>query len=302
MLPDRTVSAEGRPIHDMRIANEASPKEQHPPALQPRHRQLARVSLWWQARHPGVKQVCAKRDVSRAFKWHWVKDEDVEEFGASLPGQEVGVEGRVVLINLVLVFGWSGSPGEYMIFAWAAKNEHEFMRPNNPEINGTPHFASKWLMDGGVIIEPLVGLRPWLSAAGLEKAMIRVWGPGAVNGEKREEEGSFDEEQLIWGPHMNFQSQKVCLPEQKCVKAKYLLSLPQLQHGCRKVQLKVAQELRGCAQYWSTAQPAVSAELGTLDRMLVQKDVGSSWVEPRAEGDALEEIWQEWDETLQLFE
>eukprot|EP00969_Alexandrium_andersonii_P176887 7821478-Alexandrium_andersonii.AAC.1 len=74
----------------MRAANADSPKERHPPALPPRHRQLARLSLWWAARHPGVRQLCAKRDVSRAFKWHWARDADVADFGSSLPGQAVG--------------------------------------------------------------------------------------------------------------------------------------------------------------------------------------------------------------------
>ena len=137
MLPDRTVSEEGRPIHDMRLANEDSPKEMHPPALQPRHRQLARLSLWWAARHPGVRQLCAKRDVSRAFKWHWVKDEDVAEFGTSLPGREVGIPGRVIMIHCVLVFGWSGSPGEYMAFAWGAKCDHERHCSPNPGVTTT---------------------------------------------------------------------------------------------------------------------------------------------------------------------
>ena len=59
----------------------------------------------------------AKRDVARAFKWHSVALEDVPEFGATLPGASVGVEGRVILIHAVLVFGWAGSPGEYMSFA-----------------------------------------------------------------------------------------------------------------------------------------------------------------------------------------
>ena len=51
--------------------------------------------------------------------------EDVPEFGTTLPGASVGVEGRVILIHAVLVFGWAGSPGEYMSFAWAAKHQHE---------------------------------------------------------------------------------------------------------------------------------------------------------------------------------
>ena len=86
------------------------------------------------------------------------------EFGTTLPGKPVDVPGRVVLIHGVLVFGWAGSPGEYMAFAWAAKHGHERRRPGEPALNDTVRFASKWLMDDGVVLEPLVGIRPWLSA------------------------------------------------------------------------------------------------------------------------------------------
>ena len=163
MLPDRTISAEGRTIHDMRLQNQDGCKYDHPPALQPRHRQVARLSLWWSARHPKVPQVCAKRDVNRAFKWHHVRDEEAAEFGTSLPGETIGVAGKVLLVYGVMVFGWSGSPGEYMVYAWAAKRHHEAHRPPDPCVNDTVNFSSKWLMDDGVVLEPMVGLRPWLS-------------------------------------------------------------------------------------------------------------------------------------------
>ena len=67
--PDRTVSAEGRPIHDMRVQNSKGSEYNHPPAPQPRHQAVARQSLWWHARRPGIPQRCAKRDVPRAFKY-----------------------------------------------------------------------------------------------------------------------------------------------------------------------------------------------------------------------------------------
>ena len=65
--------------------------------------------------------MCAKRDVNRAFKWHHVKSEDTPEFATSLPGGPLGLRGDVVLIYGVMAFGWTGSPGEYMIYSWAAK-------------------------------------------------------------------------------------------------------------------------------------------------------------------------------------
>ena len=77
--------------------------------------------------------------------------------------------------------------------------------------------------------------------------MVRVWGDQAINPQKKEEEGAFESEQIVWGLQMNFDTLAVRLPEQKCVKAKFLLATPPLQRGCRNIPLKLAQELRGCA-------------------------------------------------------
>eukprot|EP00974_Lingulodinium_polyedra_P111832 10817154-Lingulodinium_polyedra.AAC.1 len=100
MNPDRTLSNEGRVILDMRLPNSQGRKENHPPAAQPRHRQVARKALWWRARHPKVPLVCCKRDVSRAFKWHRLRPEDAAEFAARLSGAGVGLPGRVLCLNL----------------------------------------------------------------------------------------------------------------------------------------------------------------------------------------------------------
>ena len=97
--PDRTISAEGRPINDMRRQNEAGSKFNHPPTPQPRHQSVARQSLCWHARHPGIPQRCAKRDVPRAFKWHFLRPKDVPEFAVRLAG--------LVILSLAMPF-WLG--------------------------------------------------------------------------------------------------------------------------------------------------------------------------------------------------
>ena len=122
-----------------------------------------------------------------------------------------------------------------------------------------------------------------------------------MNASKKDEEGEFREEQLLWGLHMDFGRATVRLPEPKCVKGQYLLALPELQAGCTQVRLKVAQELRGSAQFWSSAQPAISTELAVMDRMLVQDKKGSSWVCPPGGAEALADLWEEWHLTLELF-
>ena len=224
--PDRTISSEGRPINDMRRQNDAGSKFNHPPAPQPRHHAVARQSLWWRARRPGVPQKCAKRDVPRAFKWHFLRAKDVPEFAVKLAG--------LLILSLAMPFGWVGSPGEFVAWSAAARAHHGSFRPADPRFNDVVPFESKWLMDDGVVVEPMVGNRVFDSLAVLDETMQLVWGPEGVNVEKMAEEGEPSTTQLLWGLHMNFDTQEVRLPEPKRIKAKYLLGESALQRGCRR--------------------------------------------------------------------
>jgi len=107
MNPDRTLAPEGRIIHAQGV-NASGSKYHHPPALQPTHRGVARLALWWSARHPKVPLLIAKLDVEGAFKWIWLRPEDVGLFATDLPGEELGFVSFTVL-SLVLTFGWNGS-------------------------------------------------------------------------------------------------------------------------------------------------------------------------------------------------
>ena len=118
-----------------------------------------------------------------------------------------------------------------------------------------------------------------------------------MNLDKLDVEGEFAAEQLIWGLHMSFDTKVVRLSEQKCIKAQYLLAMPELR-GSRKVPLKLAQELRGCAQFWATAQPSLRPELSGLDRLLCS---GTSWAQPKGTPEEKELAWSEWDSTIELM-
>ena len=107
--------------------------------------------------------------------------------------------------------------------------------------------------------------------------MRAVWGGEAINDDKKDEEGILQEKQLIWGIYMDFQNKVASLPELKCIKAQHLLALPELQYGSRQVPKKLVQELRGSAQFWITAQPALGVELPALDKLLGGT---GTWAEP----------------------
>ena len=128
-LPDRTMSEKGRLIWDGTVPNMRCSKGDHPPADQPTHAELAREILWWQARFPGIPVRLAKKDVAEAFRWVPVHEADTSIFGADLEGQRWGVTGAITAIYLVLPFGWTGSPGEWMIWAWLIKDYHAAHRP-----------------------------------------------------------------------------------------------------------------------------------------------------------------------------
>ena len=69
----------------------------------------------------------------------------------------------------------------------AAAKAHLY--PPQPEFNNLVSYDSKWLMDDGVVLEPLVGNRVYHSLACLDRTMVAVWGKEGVNVEKMAEEG-----------------------------------------------------------------------------------------------------------------
>ena len=300
-LPDRSISSEGRPIHAMLVSNAATHKWQHPPAVQPRHRQIARKALWWSARNPGIRCTLAKLDVSRAFKWHDVDPGSCSDFGSALPGEEIGVPGRVKMIYGGLPFGWSGSPGEYMIFALAGRAYHENFKPTNPEVNGPTSFSSEWLMDDSVIVEPLLGVRPWLAVDALGHSIEQIWGEAALNLSKQKVEGTPAPEQIVWGLIMNMDSMTVRLPEPKALKMRYLLALPELQFGSRQIRLKTMRELRGLAQYAAITVPPLKTELSVIDQFLSPLCSDGGFAKPKCAAEDSARTWEALDEVLEVM-
>lgn len=58
-----------------------------------------------------------------------------------------------------MVFGWVWAPGEFVIWATAAQKHHGTFGPCQPAFNDVVLYTSRWLVDDGVVVEPLVGNR-----------------------------------------------------------------------------------------------------------------------------------------------
>lgn len=123
-------------------------------------------------------------------EWVWIRDEDVAEFGSALPGSPIYRAERVISTYSSVVLGWSGAPGEYLVLAWGAQQQRERHAPGRPEVNDVVRFGSKRLMDDGVVLESMAGLRPWLGGDVLQRSMLDNRGPDAIIAGKKEEEGA----------------------------------------------------------------------------------------------------------------
>ena len=63
LLPDRTIATDKSIVHDQRGVNLLTDKELHPPAIQPKREQIARLVLWNKARAPKVPILMSKKDI-----------------------------------------------------------------------------------------------------------------------------------------------------------------------------------------------------------------------------------------------
>ena len=86
----------------------------------------------WKVRFPGVRILLPKKDIKDAFRWIAVNEADACIFGADLDGKEWNIPATVVAIYWVLTFGWTGSPGEWMVWAWLVKSYHAAFKPTDP--------------------------------------------------------------------------------------------------------------------------------------------------------------------------
>ena len=299
MLPDRTLSTKGRVIWDATVVNRTCAKENHPPALQPRHSEMARSILWWKQRFPFARVLLSKKDISDAFKWVPVQLDDTRLFAADLPGKDFGLSTPITVIYNTLTFGWTGAPGEFMLYAWVAKLAHQSHVPEDPLWNDSPPFRSLVLMDDTVQVEPEIGVRPWLSVHAAERCTKATLGPRTINPEKDKIEGALEERKLIWGLMYDTAKGTRSLPAAKLEKASYLLHLPEFDYGCTRVPLKLVQELRGNQQFWLTVLPTMTNFLQASNELLGPPDEGG-FACPRGNAVRQRRSWIRFWEAIEL--
>ncbi len=79
----------------------------------------------------------------------------------------------------------------FLSFAWAVKNTYCSYQPAQAEWHVLIPPRCDFLVDYSILVEPLLGVRPWISMCALEHSAKQVIGPDAINCTKRDEEGRF---------------------------------------------------------------------------------------------------------------
>jgi hypothetical protein len=235
--------------------------------------------IWLRLRFPGLPVLLAKKDIAGAFRLLWIDPEDAELFGADIPWEtrsmnepdqnepssdviEAGIqfwelEQGLTLIYLVASFGFAGSPGEWTPWGRGAEEFHRGHHPANGRRDGSTPFDSRALVDDTVLVEPLMGLRPWVSAMCFEEGARRMMGEEAINAEKDAVEGTFRTLQTIWGADIDTEVDEARLPDRRVTKGATLVGMPVYDPGNTSVTLKDVQRLRGTAGGWVAFVPGL---------------------------------------------
>ena len=317
MLPDRSIAPDKRIVHDQRGINAMTDKELHSPAVQPKHVQVARMILWNKRNAPGLEVVMSKKDISGAFRLLWADPRDVELFAGDIPwvpesmvhedsGENVGQDGEgegMTVIYLVSSFGFSGSPGEWTV--WGRATE-EFLRAHAPAVprrDMSWAFDNKILVDDNTLVEPYVGLRPWVAAEVYERGVRTMLGDEALNAEKDLAEGPFRTYQCVWGLDMDTVTEEIHLPERRILKGANLLADPQFDYGNKDIAVRAIQRFQGITTGWTAIVNGLRNELKAADRFLCLERDGGARARPKVSNeDDAEEVDRAWQDLWELFE
>lgn len=123
-------------------------------------------------------------------------------------------------------------------------------------------------MDDTVLVEPSIGVRPWISTEVSEQCTRAALGKLSINKSKDEVEGEMEHRKLIWGLTYDTRTLPRSLPPVKLEKAAHLLHLPEFDFGNQKIPLKLVQELRGNQQFWLTVLPSLAPLLSATNALL----------------------------------
>ena len=182
---DCDPNLEARVIHDLSFprgdsTNDWSDQDSIPALTYEHVAAIARRILQLRDRHPDVTIKIMKGDVKSAFRHIHVHESVSPYFTGAVPDQ------GLVVIDLALPFGWTGSPAYYGVFGRAVSFlvRRESPHSLNPQDDDTDRFFCYDWVDDHVLVEPELGARLRSADLALRLSMTAVLGLRAINENK----------------------------------------------------------------------------------------------------------------------
>ena len=177
-----------------------------------------------------------------------------------------------IMVYISLYFGWKGAHGNRGVISSLLTQYVAAHKPSNAYTHGPESFEAYQFADDGGFDEPALGLRPWMCVKIWENGKQQSIGAKSPNREKKRVEGQYSTQALMWGIHVDTQSEVVALPPDKILKAQLLLSNPLFDAGITRLAINLIQKLRGKMEFWSSRCHHIRTECNVVDRILSSKN------------------------------
>ena len=201
---------------------------------------------------------------------------------------------------LVLVFGWSDSPGEYGVFGWGVSQAHRSLGPSSVVQLPLLAFFNMCFVDDAAVFELDMYGRAEESCRAYDWSLFQMLGR-CLNLKKLAVGGMLGASHTFWGVtyHLERAAEGVIhvwveLTRSKKQKAATMMRLPSSQPGIRRVLLNDHQRLTGNVQWRSVCAPALRGLLGCFYAMSASTD--AIWLAPPGSVEEQEILWREYDE------
>lgn len=147
-----------------------------------------------------------------------------------------------------------------------------------------------------MFVEPLLGIRPWLTAELWGTGLEGLLGEKALNTIKREEKGNFGTRAILWGLEVGADLETVSLPHEKREEATQLANDAICDPGTIRIPIQKIQKLRGSMEHWQLDVPALKPELRAVDRMSRERHgIDMPGWNRRESNNAFQEFWKSAD-------
>ena len=251
--------------------------------------QLTAIGLMY----PYARIKMAVKDVDAAFRRIPVRARDVPLMAT--------VAGGVIVVNLVLTFGFRGSPG--IFHQCGSKPLTDFHTSHcyqEPQWNGDSGMFSAAFVDDSALIAPDYGLALAMSEDCFLHGLWAMFGPKGLNVAKDAKVGPWKSVQQCWGLTYDLVKKTVGMSLVRLKRARVTLEKDTWAWGNTDIDMRELQSLHGSTRWYGQANRCLHSVQANISRLLSTADPTGRKVQPHGTPSMKRWAWVEFWDTLEL--